>query len=436
MPEIFKNRKFYLIISAILLLLGGVYFFLCSLASEHAEDIFRQEMSKQRVLRGSVTADSIKADLFGNVSFTNLVWLDPKGEPVLQVPQGKFSVSVWDIITHSADLDTLQRVELDDAVLSLQFDEKMRLDVLPDKKMLSEPTPQKKKKHLDLRGKVPETELVLKNCTLNVMYKKRYFVLNQVQANIQSRTDDFIKIDFASGLFGGTIAGDSLKLYGKVDVSKDEPELALNLTMYNIIPSSMGLGKIENPADIFLEVKGPLQQPKADGALNFDELNIPALHFSKVSGNIHYEDGRVDFTDVTGSVYGGTVDASGNYHIDNRHYSIDVLGHDLMASVAAKSTKINCRVELDLKMRSEGRADTVHTYGSFTSGPGNYMLIPFESISGKFDNKSKVLKFKDVVIKTNLGNVVTDGFKLVDGRVYLEDIYLEAPDGSEKIKVR
>ena len=64
------------------------------------------------------------------------------------------------------------------------------------------------------------------------------------------------------------------------------------------------------------------------------------------------------------------------------------------------------------------------------------MLIPFESISGKFDNKSKVLKFKDVVIKTNLGNVVTDSFKLVDGRVYLEDIYLEAPDGSEKIKVR
>ena len=151
---------------------------------------------------------------------------------------------------------------------------------------------------------------------------------------------------------------------------------------------------------------------------------------------MHYEDGRVDFTDVTGSIYGGTVEAAGNYTIDNRHYSIDALGHDLMASIAAKSTKIHCRVELDLKMRSEGRADTVHTYGSFTSGAGDYMLIPFESISGKFDNKNKVLQFKDVVIKTDIGNVVTDSFKLVNGRVYLEDIFLEAPDGSEKIKVR
>lgn len=436
MPEIFKSKKFYLLISVIALLLGAAYFFLCNLASEHAEEIFRREMNKQRVLRGSVTADSVKADLLGNVSFTNLVWLDQKGEPVLLVPRGKFKVSVWDIITRSADLDTLQQLELDDAVLSLQFDEKMRLDVLPDKKRFAVAGAQKKSPHLDLRGKIPETELVLKNCTLNITCQKRFFVLNQVRAKIQSKTDDFIKIDFSSGLFGGTMVGDSMKLYGKVDISKEEPELNLNLTMYKIVPASMGLGNVQNNADVFLEVKGQLQHPKADGALNFATLDLPALHFSKVSGNVHYEDGRVDFTDVTGSIYGGTVEAAGNYTIDNRHYSIDALGHDLMASIAAKSTKIHCRVELDLKMRSEGRADTVHTYGSFTSGPGDYMLIPFESISGKFDNKNKVLQFKDVVIKTDIGNVVTDSFKLVNGRVYLEDIFLEAPDGSEKIKVR
>lgn len=436
MPEIFKNRKIYMVIAASMLLLTAVYFLLSHLASNRAETIFRQEMSKQKVLHGSVTAESIKADMFGNVIFTHLVWLDTNGEPILQVPQGRFKVSVWDIITSRIDMDTLRQVELDDAVLSLRFDDKMRLDVLPDKKEFAVPGQRQEKQHFNLQGKIPETKLVLRNCTLNVMYKKRYFVLNQVQATIQSRTDDFVKIDFSTGLFGGTIVGDSLKLYGKVDISRQEPELALNLTMYQIVPASLGLGNVQNNADVFMEVKGTLQHPTADGALSFATLDLPALHFSKVSGNVHYEDGRVDFTDVSGSIYGGTVDAFGHYNIDDRHYSIDALGHDLMASIAAKSTKINCRVELDLKMRSQGRADTVHTYGSFTSGPGHYMLIPFESISGKFDNKSKVLQFKDVVIKTDLGNVVTNGFKLVDGRVYLEDIYLEAPDGSEKIKVR
>lgn len=436
MPVICKNRKFYLLISAILLLMAAVYFFLSHIASTKAESIFRREMSRQRVMTGSVTADSIKADPFGNVVFTNLVWLDVNGEPVLQVPQGRFKVSVWDIISGRTDMDTLQRVELDDAVLSVRFDENMRLDVLPDKKRFAAAKPQEPKPHLNLHGRIPETELVLKNCTLNVMYKKRYFVMNQVRAVIQSKTDDFIKIDFSTGLFGGTMVGDRMKLYGRVDISKAEPELALNLTMYQIVPASLGLGNVQNNADVFLEVKGKLQQPLADGALSFATLDLPALHFSKVNGNVHYEDGRVDFTDVTGSVYGGTVEASGQYNIDDRHYSIDARGHELLASIAAKSTKINCRVELDLHMRSEGRADTVHTYGSFTSGPGHYMLIPFDSISGKFDNKSKVLKFKDVVIKTDLGNVVTDGFKLVDGKLYLEDIFLEAPDGSEKIKVR
>lgn len=93
------------------------------------------------------------------------------------------------------------------------------------------------------------------------------------------------------------------------------------------------------------------------------------------------------------------MEATGAYDVDTRGYSIDALGHDLMASIAAKTSKINCRVELDLKMRSDGNPKNVLTYGSFTSGAGTYSLIPFEQISGKFNDRHGVLKFTDVKIK-------------------------------------
>lgn len=129
------------------------------------------------------------------------------------------------------------------------------------------------------------------------------------------------------------------------------------------------------------------------------------------------------------------MEATGTYDIDTRAYTIDALGHDLMASIAAKTSKINCRVELVLKMCSDGNPKNVLTYGSFTSGAGTYSLIPFESIAGNFSDKNGILQFTDVKIKTPLGEVTSDAFEIVKGRVHIKDIFLTAP-GGEKIQVK
>ena len=61
--------------------------------------------------------------------------------------------------------------------------------------------------------------------------------------------------------------------------------------------------------------------------------------------------------------------------------------------------------------------------------------MPFEQISGKFNDRHGVLKFTDVKIKTPLGEVTSDAFEIVKGRVHINDIWLTAPDG-EKIQVK
>ena len=98
--------------------------------------------------------------------------------------------------------------------------------------------------------------------------------------------------------------------------------------------------------------------------MDFKELNIPGLHFSKVRGDLHYEDALLKFTNVKGNVFGGTVEAFGDYHLDTKYYNIDALGHELLGSIAARNGKIKCKVELDFKIRSKGDPKTALTYGS------------------------------------------------------------------------
>lgn len=436
--KFYKQKKFQYLLIGIILLLTAVYFILCKIASDQAAQIFQREMSRQKVLIGSVTADTIKADIWGNVSFTNLVWLDRHDQLVLQVMDGNFKVNPLDIITKNIGLSTLQNVEINNAAVYLDFDDKMQLDILPQPRheKKQEADSRKKHKNIDFKGKVPTVSIKLNNCLISAQHKNRSFILNDVDAVITGKTDEAITIDLTANEFAGTLVGDKLELKGAIDLKPAVPTLNMNLNLYDIIPKTMGLGDIENTANVFAQVKGDLENIIADGALSFAKLDLPPLLFTDVNGNVYYEKGLVYFKDVTAWVYGGTVKAEGEYNIDTRSYKIKADGKKLMASIAAKTTKINCLVDLNFNMECDGNPKDVISYGSFKSNAGTYLLIPFESIEGKFSNKNKVLDFEDVVIKTKIGNITTDGFSIVDGKVQIHDIYLKEPESGDVIKVR
>ena len=151
-------------------------------------------------------------------------------------------------------------------------------------------------------------------------------------------------------------------------------------------------------------------------------LSIPALDFFQVEGNIRYRGGRFDFTNVTGRVYGGRLEAYGNYHIDTRAYDIYVKGFDLDARYPAKSIQMSCYVDLDGEIHCDGNAKKVVSFGTFSSGSGHYKLIPFRKISGAFHNKGKALDFYNVSIETKAGTFTTDAFHITNGKVTLGPI--------------
>lgn len=425
-----EKRRLVMAIAVVAVIVYGVFLILCEIASRQAAQIFNKEMANQKVLAGSVTAEKLSADLWGNVYFTNLSWMAPDGNALVNVEQGRMKVSSWDIVRKRPSINSLKELELENAYIHVGFDDDMHADVLhkPSEEETEKSGQKADKKNLQLPEKIPNIKLILKDIVLSAEYKNRSFVLNDVNGSIEVEKHKDLILHLYAGKFGGSIVGDGFNIDGKVSLQQPQ-NVHLNLGLYKVVPSSLGLSNANDPMTITGEMKGLLTEPTIDGAVSMDELNMPGLNFSGIEGNYHYANGLISLDNVTGSIYGGSVEAYGLYHFDNRHYKIDAHGKDLLASIAARDNMINCKVELDIKFRYAGKEKGSMTYGSFKSGSGTYMLVPFKSISGKFSDQNKEMRFVDVIIETELGNIESDAFKIIDGKLHMDKLFFVDKDG-------
>ena len=90
---------------------------------------------------------------------------------------------------------------------------------------------------------------------------------------------------------------------------------------------------------------------------------------------------------------------------------------------------------MKIKFRNEGPKGNNLVYGSFSTGKGTYMLVPFLSLRGSFSDQSGELAFSNVDIETKVGTFESDVFKIVDGRLQLGEIFLANGEG-RRIRVR
>ena len=113
----FKNKR-RLVLSAISIAvaLAAVFYLLCYLASIQAARIFNEVVAEQRVMKGTLTVEALSANIFGTVSFDNLVWKDDAGTLLASIPQGSFKVRPLDIITKRFNSETVTYVEIKDAI--------------------------------------------------------------------------------------------------------------------------------------------------------------------------------------------------------------------------------------------------------------------------------------------------------------------------------
>lgn len=474
MRPIVKKTGHYLkyIVPTILILV----FLQLEFLSRGAAVIFNRAMAEQDMLRGTITVEKIVAHINGHVVFEDLVWKDPFNNTILSIPNGTFDVRLWDVMTGNLKATTIQKLTMENAIVSVRLGPDMQVDFVrhspaaqqmaktggqPDEETLKSVsvagmTEEERKEYaewkrrqkaqgftkrwqnFDHQDRHLRLEIDFRNCLFEVFYKNRHYLLNGcdlvvgMNKDTLEHTDDFVNLSFSTSNFGGDMIGRGVSLNGTVNLDADPvPECDLNIIFFAVNPYSLGFGMdVKNPMTLMVHLTGPVTDPVGHGKVQMDDLEFPGLAFSNVEGILSYHNSRFDFTDVHANVFGGTLDAHGDYDLDTRRYHIYGHGENLQGKIALPGEGLDCPVTLEITVDSNGNAkDTVY-YGSFVSGKGSYHLLPFQRLSGKYHVLYHDMVFSDVLIELTGLKLATTYLRSDNGKLTLDPVTLYDTDGS------
>lgn len=169
--EIRRIAVFFLTAAVGLLLVAQI-------AAFAAAQIFNYAVEKQHMLKGTITAEKISADIAGYVLFKNLQWNDEANRPILFVPEVRMKVRPWDILRGKLRATAISDIKLKDASFALYFDKNMNVDLIarPEKKT-NEPAGQKLTlddhiKNFTRNGNKMKFQLHLDNCRMEAFYDR------------------------------------------------------------------------------------------------------------------------------------------------------------------------------------------------------------------------------------------------------------------------
>ena len=413
--------------------------------SYRAAGIFNYVAEHRRLFPGTVTVERISATPLGEVSFENLIWKNPEGVLLADIPQGEFHVKPLDVLLRRLGSRSVTYVRMEGAYLHLIFDENMELTGF---RPAEEPKQEKKKKGpglsiVGLKGERPfECQVEFKSGTIEAeapgnkkTSPRRHVVIGHADLVGKINTKSKANLNITGGQFSGTVEADAFYLSGNLDFTHEVPTYDLYIKLKDCNPESLDVGmKLKDLATVEGRLLGHLPNPVFDGRISFAELNLPALKFTEVLGNCHYENGRFTANEVGAKIFGGTVDAKGYFDLEEKAWGLILQGKDLKAGPAVHNSSLKCRVVLNLEMEENRLRQTKLVRGNFKSGPGSYHLLPFNSLSGKFEQVGKTITFRDAVISLATGDVTTDAFSIENGRLNLGPIYLREGENTTRIR--
>lgn len=467
-----RIKKYFVFLVPVTVIL---VFLTLELLSRSAAAIFNHAMTEQSMLAGTITAEKIKADIWGNIAFEGLLWQDPEGHQILKIPRGDFKVKLWDIVRGEYRTTTIESLAIYDADISLHLNEKMQVDFVRrssdfrkmdklikdkdknwrNKVSLANKTEEELKetgrrrremqlkkadddlKNFNLDNRNMKLNLLVKDCKLELAHAGRHYLFNRVRAVVKIDTDKEITVGVQADGFGGDAIGHSAMLQGNFNVSGSPTECSVVLRLDKVDPSSLGLGKdLHDPLTLETNFYGTADNIQGTGRLKMDRLNIPGLEFSDVTGKIRYADGKFYFSEVKAKIFDGDFSAYGDYDLDTRYYHINGKGSGLRAEKALPDGELSAAVDLNLSMESQGSPQKTFVEGDFVTGQASYhwWWLVFDRMKGRFTNAYRDLRFYDVEVVYGPYTVQTDGFSIIDKKLRLNPIFLVDGNGNPVVE--
>ena len=415
--NVWKSRLTMLLL-AIVACVAAFYAF-CWILSLGAAQIFNAVAEHRRLFPGHVKVEAVSADVRGRVYFRNLIWTRDDGTVLAKIPDGTVRLRVWDVVTRNIGTKTVSEASFNNAYFHIFLDDGQR--------------PQDVTKAAEDRGTEAiricganadsyfDCRLKLENGSLEIDTPSRHFSVEHVGLDAVLNTKQSLAIDLDAEAVTGSCAAKGLRIDGRLDLAKEEPELDMTLFVDDFRPSSLGVGAdIDDPVALDARITGPWEKPVIDGNLSAETLTLPGIAFEKVKGTLHYQDGILKADPVTAKAYKGDIEADGTFNLDEKTYTAHIKGHNLDGGEASQDKRFTAKAELDLTLRGTKARQLVD--GSFRTGEGHYDILPFQKMTGKFDRRDGALGFYDVEISLPVGTVSVDVFLIRNGHVELGNI--------------
>lgn len=415
-------------------LVGLVVVFFCiwEYAVLHVTDIFNAIASKQPIFKGKIHAERLDASFDGHIIFKNLVWSTDKDEPIVKIPYGKLRINPMDVISMHITTDSIKRLELHNTSIKLLFDENWNLDVIqqdwkptpkeddgikpaPQEGKNSQPAPKKKRiKNLNLSDKLPNWKVVIKDCSVEAYHMNRQYLMKDVGCDLAISNHSLVKINFSSGPLTGTMQGAGIDVTGTTDFKVNKTNTHVEIK--EVVPASLGIGKLSNAVSISSDFTGPADDPQVDGIIRFKTLEIKPFVFTDVKGKFKLVGDIVDITDTTGYCYGGTINAHGKYNIDSQRYKLTAVANELELSQLARGKDIVGKADLNFQLFADPKHKNTATVGNFRIGKGHAKHGHFHGIEGQVFAHNKNIFFKNVLVKLGIGHLRSHHFSIENGK--------------------
>lgn len=409
------NKKILIAIALIAVLLlsavGALYW-----ASKNAALIANELAVEQKVLKGKITVHKLNVGMLGNIDFENFVWLDPQGKTVAEIPKGTIKINLRDAISGNFNSKSVEKIEFENAVINLVFNDKMELNVLnlardkdPANTDANKP---KEKRDFNL-------SLILKNSSLAASYDKRHFAMSAADADIKLDTANELKLNVKTKKISGNIAAENVELNGRIDLKPNMPVYDLVFNVGSVIPSSISAGiDIDQPLHIKSKISGELPSPIIVGEFAMNSLSMTPLVLDNLKGKFRYNNAVLNITESSANTYGGSVQATGNVNIDSKNFVFDVQGQGL-SSLQVTEDKVSGPLSFTMKTQGSADSKSLSANGHFYIGEGKFSGIPFNSMEGDFSKYGSKMSFANVVIRTMAGEFTTNMLQNAVGKIQL-----------------
>ena len=405
-----------------------VFFCIWQYAVIHVADIFNAIASKQPIFKGKIHAETLDAGLDGHIVFKNLTWTTDQDEPIVKIPSGKLWINPMDIISLQVSPNTIRKIEINGAALRLLFDEKWNLDIMQqdwkpasngDKPAGNEEKPQKpaskgKIRNLNLPDKLPNWHVIIKDCSVEAYHLNRQYIMKDVDCDLAVTKHSLVKLQFSSGPLSGTMQGAGIDVKGETDFKANK--VNAHVDVKEVVPASLGLGKLSNAVTINCDFTGPADDPQVDGNIGFKTLEIRPFVFYDVKGKFHMEGDIIDITDTTGYCCGGTINATGKYNVMSQRYKIAAVANNVNVAELARVPDIGGRADLNFQILTDPKHKNSVTMGHFTIGKGHAKHGHFHGVEGDVFAHNKNIYFKNVLVKLGIVHLHSHSFSIENGK--------------------